>query len=534
MVQGYYQLGGFHPQIEWFRHDEKGLAQMLAGDGSPLRIDKAPVQLVLGIKRSGTSHLLLTESQTWKVVRSMRQRAPTVPPTPSTSFESLSPIEFWDYQELAKKLGTLKPKSHKGRQPVDNSQINKQYDSGGEEGIHRAAFEHGRLLYHVMHGAMDFRNYGLNDASWTKSIRVCSFVFNSYSIDERASEQRLANPMIIDIGLATGDVPDLDQMERTVHLALHRNRHLQGTRSAFKHGATEILDDSSIGSRLQAFFKYDIHGHPIILLVHGEEISRNIFRNLGLDISAWQSGLKHLLGFDTPQVKNEASAYRTNDPRRRPSQPESKNDSRSSHNPSSSFRGDYNQRQYQSRSRSRSPSRPRISNESWTSASSSRYDHPRRSPPRSQDSYGGTRHDQHDHVGVRRPEAFAPVYVVDVRQLYRKLMQTDVGAESVVVMSRRLGLTNDQGCCAGNEAVMLIEIWRSMISGSSIDDQRTFRTILPVPYKSASVDVKVSAEDPPEQDSDEERDPNDIMQNPIPSFGNDPDSDDYGSSDSEY
>lgn len=74
----------------------------------------------------------------------MRQRAPTVPPTPSTSFESLSPIEFWDYQELAKKLGTLKPKSHKGRQPVDNSQINKQYDSGGEEGIHRAAFEHGR------------------------------------------------------------------------------------------------------------------------------------------------------------------------------------------------------------------------------------------------------------------------------------------------------------------------------------------------------------------------------------------------------
>jgi hypothetical protein len=82
---------------------------------------------------------------------------------------------------------------------------------------------------------------------------------------------------------------------------------------------------------------------------------------------------------------------------------------------------------------------------------------------------------------------------------------------------------------------MLIEIWRSMISGSTVDDQRTFRGALSVPLKSESADTKVSVK-PPSGDSDEERDPNDIVQNPNPisSFADDPDSDDYGSSDSGF
>jgi len=69
MVLSYYQLGGFRPQIQWFRHDEKKLAQAIAGDGSPLRVGKAPVELIYGIKRCGTSHLLLTESQAWDVTK---------------------------------------------------------------------------------------------------------------------------------------------------------------------------------------------------------------------------------------------------------------------------------------------------------------------------------------------------------------------------------------------------------------------------------------------------------------------------------
>jgi hypothetical protein len=74
----------------------------------------------------------------------MRLSVPTARPVSPTEFESLSPIEFWDAEELAKKLGTMKPKAHKGRTPVDNSQTNKQYTAGGADGVHRAAFEHGR------------------------------------------------------------------------------------------------------------------------------------------------------------------------------------------------------------------------------------------------------------------------------------------------------------------------------------------------------------------------------------------------------
>jgi hypothetical protein len=69
-----------------------------------------------------------------------------------------------------------------------------------------------------------------------------------------------------------------------------------------------------------------------------------------------------------------------------------------------------------------------------------------------------------------------------------------------------------------------------MISGSSIDDQRTFRPALSVP---GSAEAKVFT-GPPAGDSDEERDPNDIVQKPTShsTFADDPDSDDY--SDDEF
>jgi hypothetical protein len=157
------------------------------------------------------------------------------------------------------------------------------------------------------------------------------------------------------------------------------------------------------------------------------------------------------------QVKTKVDPYMTNDPRSKPSAyppPESKYESRNPHNSPSSSRVDFNQRQYRPRSRSRSPYR-RSQNDSYPSASSSRYDyHSRRSPPRSKDSYSGdAKYNQRDHAVARGPEAFAPVYVVDVQQLFKKLMQTEVGTETIAAMARQLMLTKERGCCAGNEAV---------------------------------------------------------------------------------
>ncbi|KAF9486423.1 hypothetical protein BDN70DRAFT_11521 [Pholiota conissans] len=48
-------------------------------------------------------------------------------------------------------------------------------------------------------------------------------------------------------------------------------------------------------------------------------------------------------------------------------------------------------------------------------------------------------------------------------------------AQDVVDVAYRLNEPVDNGWCAGNEAPLLIDIWRSMISGPPIDDQRDLR-----------------------------------------------------------
>jgi len=87
-----------------------------------------------------------------------------------------------------------------------------------------------------------------------------------------------------------------------------------------------------------------------------------------------------------------------------------------------------------------------------------RRDRPRprsRSPRRSSDAASSS-YDRHD-----RPESTpddsdlrcgAPVYVVDVKQLYVSLMQTEVASENVANISERLELSVNLGWCAGNES----------------------------------------------------------------------------------
>ncbi len=42
---------------------------------------------------------------------------------------------------------------------------------------------------------------------------------------------------------------------------------------------------------------------PLVLLVHDERLARNALRDLGLDTSTWESGLKGLLGYSTVKVR---------------------------------------------------------------------------------------------------------------------------------------------------------------------------------------------------------------------------------------
>ena len=42
---------------------------------------------------------------------------------------------------------------------------------------------------------------------------------------------------------------------------------------------------------------------PVVLLVHDERLGRNALRDLGVDTSTWESGLKGLLGYSSLKVR---------------------------------------------------------------------------------------------------------------------------------------------------------------------------------------------------------------------------------------
>lgn len=96
---------------------------------------------LLGIKRHGTSHLLITKEKAEQIAESLRENRPQGPPLSVDNFESLSPILFYDVDDLGKKISSLKPRGAKNR--GDTSQANRGYDSARDD-FYRGAFEHGR------------------------------------------------------------------------------------------------------------------------------------------------------------------------------------------------------------------------------------------------------------------------------------------------------------------------------------------------------------------------------------------------------
>ncbi|KAF8881628.1 hypothetical protein BD779DRAFT_1545823 [Infundibulicybe gibba] len=301
----YYQIGGFQPSVQWYSF-------------------KTPT---FGIKRTGTSHLLLTKNQTLDFIHAHQLSPPLrgKRPIPLSDFESVSPIHFRKVEDLVKKLSTLKPKSQKSRSPTDNSQANKYFVSG-EEGIPRALFEHCRIFYDIVQGRISsLEKFGLQNPDWLPSLRIFSFTFNTFVNDTRPIADRLRNPR------------------------------KPGTSHHFR-----VLENISLGGTTRRH----------------EELSLNFLRKLGFDVSGWKSGMKNLLGYPDP-VKDE-----------------------------------YTERKDHSRRLQFYPIPP--------------------FPP-------------------RRP-APATVHVVDIHQLYLKLMQTEYAAETIPRMSQGLGCDVMEGWPVGRGA----------------------------------------------------------------------------------
>ncbi|KAG5651371.1 hypothetical protein H0H81_008905 [Sphagnurus paluster] len=327
-----------------------------------------------------------------------------------------------------------------------------------------------RLIHEVAQRRIDLKTYALGENSWMPSARVLSFVFTPRGMDTRPSNQRRSDPLALDFGLAQATLPDCKlQIGSALHFASTDDKYLMAGGSqklAFEWGTTEEMDIIKISTRLKTFFAERIResAGPIILLVHGKELSMTMLKNKGVDTSRWVSGIKDLLGF--PQIERSPRRGQQQYPRHEQSNGYRRgSDSRGSY---------YDDRRGRPRSRSRSPSR----------ASSSYGGPPRRSPPR--------------HPGTSSQDqprgALAPVYVVDVQQLYETSMQTQSSSKSVSQMAK-----------------MIIDLWRSMISGLAIDEQRELVKLRNNPQGQAQATSEANDEEGG-SDSDSDFDPNSIIQ----------------------
>ncbi|KAJ7633782.1 hypothetical protein DFH06DRAFT_1479404 [Mycena polygramma] len=325
----------------------------------------------------------------------------------SLHFESVSTIPFANIGELSVKLESLQP----GRKAaVDNSPANKAFQVAAL-GIGRGQFENSRLFYQVLQSTMpipDRKLCALGDTSWTSSIRVFSFCYNTWTSDTRPLQDRKSRPRLLDIGWCEAAVPSLEgEHKMPRHIVIQENQQLIncGKKDRYEYGETEICSIRIATQRVQAVFgKYaQPTPHPAILLVHNVETALTVLSNIGVDVSHWDLRLANLL--------------------------------RSTDSPNPPTRGG-SQRPVSAHARSASPGRG---------------DYPSRKPATS-----------------RR---YAPIYVVDLKTLFTTLLGIQPAAESVPEICKRLGLYKPTGWCAGNECWMLVDVFRRMAAGRNIDAQ---------------------------------------------------------------
>ncbi|KAJ7741998.1 hypothetical protein DFH07DRAFT_50688 [Mycena maculata] len=300
----YYQLGGFNPATKHRQHSlGKDSLRRCFADGI--------IELVLGIKPSGSSHLLLTWQERRRLtIPDLRLRA--------SDFESLSPILFHGCEELERKLDWLQP----GRQSGDSSRGNKQYHHGNY-GAERGQFENIRVFYRVLQKQIDKSKYDLGDASWASSIRVFSFTYNLWFADTRGPDDRRNFPKVLDMGWSEARTPALSGEQKTCrHIVIKDNQNLQNPEKTnyqySDYGPTQTCAAPAAAEKARDFFGKYSHPtrDPVVLVVHDWEKAKNLLEFLGVDVSRWKwnTGLKDLVRPGHIQPRRQAP----HDPRPQP------------------------------------------------------------------------------------------------------------------------------------------------------------------------------------------------------------------------
>ncbi|THH13734.1 hypothetical protein EW146_g6518 [Bondarzewia mesenterica] len=376
------------------------------------------IELVLGIKQSGASYLLLPLTRWPRLQKAYHLPFPSNRPYTVDSFVSLSPIRFESRESFTKKLAAHRPKQTK--KDHDTSQANKLYSLDGDkqDGGKRAVFEQCRVIFQALHNNLDVSPYGLVRTAQWDSIKFMSLTYNIWD----SNKSRL-----LDVGW-TVFRPNVAPIEysSSVHVSLSESAKLGRSRlkkAEFQHGQTETLSSEAVTARFEATLSgLRSHNTPVVILVYDEASTQKVLNNLGIATSGWTSGIDTLLRAGLYEYQKRTPSYRAGlDPRAY-------------------------------RHRSRSPRR----GESSTRTSRAR------SPPPPSRPDGGS--------------STSGIYVVDVRALYNALKQMFSAKLALTSVANDLGITADKtSWCAGNESRLLVEMFCTMAAGTAIDEQRAAR-----------------------------------------------------------
>lgn len=453
------------PWLDSIKDNRELLARRIGAEDSNLRpMPGMPVELVLGIVHSGASYLLFDEKQLQFFCKQHNVSWPQLRGDPPTNYLSLSPVYYPDTAALSVKLEQLAPISKKNKQG-DYSKLNRRYvsaDIGGRPdnkkfsvkdnlpteppGRARSEFEHNRLLYRIWHNTahFDYEKFAISKEPWlTRNLRVCSLYFTMWEVPDVAIGSLTD---FLEVGW-TKLIPDPEgdfYDKRCLPLLTSRKNKAgpsaEHTEQPMAHG--------DLVQELREFCS-SLTGAPpgtsTLVLVYNEPCTRRVLTRCGINISKWESGVDGLL-------ERIPTSY-SNSSRDRGGRYNTRDYSYSGHGSSYYDRDvDYNtdRKVYDDRNhrRSRSPGR--------LEASTSR----------------------RDYKEEQKPLPPPTVHLVDVARLQRALFSDDSCEPSISYDdrlrhdARTLGLEHERGYCAKNESFLLVRMWKKMMNGNAIDDQR--------------------------------------------------------------
>ncbi|PSR77644.1 hypothetical protein PHLCEN_2v7834 [Hermanssonia centrifuga] len=208
----YYRVGGFQSNFK-LKSINPPIPYTAKEIAEALLVQKAGIDLILGVQPCGASYLLLPREDAEAAFHHLFKGYGT----PATEYLSLSPIHFEDATAFAAKLTKLanKTTAQKKKKDQDRSHANTQYVLGADpfeltlSGISRANFEYHRLFLRILRDEIERPyDYDIVIPTWLQNTRAVSLAYNLWELDHRPQELRRTDPKVLDIGWTEYALPN--------------------------------------------------------------------------------------------------------------------------------------------------------------------------------------------------------------------------------------------------------------------------------------------------------------------------------------